>query len=367
MWSEENKKFMRRAMELALMGQGHVNPNPMVGAVIVRDGQVLSEGWHRVYGSLHAETDALSSCPVDPAGATMYVTLEPCCHYGKQPPCTSAILKAGISRVVVGMTDPNPLVAGHGVEILRNNGVEVITGLFEDEIRHLNRVFVKYIVTKRPWVVLKSAMTLDGRIAAASGDSKWVTGEEARHMVHELRGRYMGIVAGIGTVRADDPMLNCRLDGMRQPLRIVVDSHASISVDFRLVRTAGEFRTLVAHTSSASVQGLETLRSLGVELLECASDADGRVSLPDLLSRLGAMSVDSLLVEGGSELDWSLVSQGLVDEYYMFVAPKIIGGRDARGPVGGQGFAWMAEALPVDVEQVSQVGSDWLFHGFARR
>lgn len=365
MWNEEDRKFMRQAIELAARGRGHVGPNPMVGAVIVRDGQVIAEGWHKVYGSLHAETDALSSCGGNAAGAVMYVTLEPCCHYGKQPPCTEAIIRAGISKVVVGMTDPNPLVAGHGIETLRSHGIDVSAGLFEKEIAHLNRIFVKYITTGQPWVVLKSAMTLDGRIAAATGDSRWVSGEESRRLAHGLRGRYMGIVAGIGTVMADDPMLNCRVGEMRQPVRIVIDSGASLPLGSKLVETAGQYRTVVAHTPGAAPDRLEGLKRNGVELLECAADADGRVDIRDFLRKTGGMKLDSLLVEGGSELDWSFVRGGLVDEYYIFVAPKIIGGRSAKGPVGGEGFARMADAVHVSVESVTPSGEDWLVHGFS--
>lgn len=364
MWNSEDRKFMEMALDLASGGLGHVNPNPLVGAVIVKDGRVISRGWHKAYGGLHAETDALSCCSEDTAGATMYVTLEPCCHYGKQPPCTSAIIRAGISRVVVAMSDPNPLVAGHGVEILRSSGITVETGLCEAQARHLNRVFIKYISTRRPWVVLKTAMTLDGRIAAVSGDSKWVTGEQARHLVHEMRGRYMGIVAGIGTVLADDPMLNCRIEGMRQPVRVVVDSKASLPPGSALARTSGEFRTVVAHTAAAPEGNLAGLRGCGVQTLECASGPDGRVDIGDMLVRLGGMSVDSLLVEGGAEVGWSFVSGGHVDEYYMFIAPKIIGGRNAKGPVGGEGFPRMSEAVPVDIESVTRCGDDWLIHGF---
>ncbi len=411
--SDEDIRFMEMALELAARGRGHVGPNPMVGAVIVRDGRVLAGGWHHVCGSLHAERDALSRCNEDPAGATMYVTLEPCCHYGKQPPCTDAIIGAGIARVVMAMEDPNPLVAGHGAAILRDHGIEVVSGVLEAEARHLNRIFIKYIVTRKPWVVLKSAMTLDGRIAARTGDSKWVSGEESRRFVHELRGRYMGIAAGIGTAMADDPMLNCRLEGLRQPVRIIVDSRASLPLDSALVRTAADYRTVVAHTAAAPQERLEALRSHGIELLECPSDVSdnagsawrtgysaacagtssgtaasrdmsvasgqslfsgeavdadrsAKVDLSAMLDRIGAMGIDSLLVEGGSELNWSMVAEGLVDEYYIFVAPKIVGGRDAKGAVGGEGFARMAEAVPVKVESVTPCGADWLVHGFSR-
>ncbi|MBO8483816.1 MAG: bifunctional diaminohydroxyphosphoribosylaminopyrimidine deaminase/5-amino-6-(5-phosphoribosylamino)uracil reductase RibD [Bacteroidetes bacterium] len=363
---DEDIHYMKMAVSLAGKGAGHVSPNPMVGAVIVKDDRVISRGWHKVFGGLHAETDALASCAESPAGATMYVTLEPCCHYGKQPPCTSAIIKAGISRVVVGMTDPNPLVGGKGISILREHGIEVCTGLLEKEIRYQNRIFLKYITQRRPWTVLKWAMTLDGRIAAASGDSRWVSCEESRYYVHTLRGRYMGIMAGIGTVLADNPMLNCRTDGMRQPVRIIVDSHASLPEDSAIVRTAGEYRTVLAHTADAMQEGLEPLRGCGIDTVECAATENGMVNLDDLMSRLGAMGIDSVLVEGGAELDWSLVSAGLADEHYIFVAPKIIGGKAAKGPVGGNGFGKMSDALGLDIESVTTSGEDILIHCFPK-
>ncbi len=363
---DEDIHYMKMAVSLAGKGAGHVSPNPMVGAVIVKDGRVISRGWHKVFGGLHAETDALASCTESPAGATMYVTLEPCCHYGKQPPCTSAIIKAGISRVVVGMTDPNPIVGGKGISILRKHGIEVSTGLLENEIRYQNRIFLKYITQRRPWTVLKWAMTLDGRIAAASGDSRWVSCEESRHYVHTLRGRYMGIMAGIGTVLADNPMLNCRTDGMRQPVRIIVDSHASLPEDSAIARTAGEYRTVLAHTTDAMRERLEPLHGCGIETVECAATENGMVNLDDLMSRLGAMGIDSVLVEGGAELDWSLVSAGLADEHYIFVAPKIIGGKAAKGPVGGNGFGKMSDALGLDIESVTTSGEDILIHCFPK-
>ncbi len=364
MRKEEDRKYMEMALGLAEKGLGHVDPNPMVGAVIVRDGRVLSAGWHRKYGSLHAERDALSSCPEDPAGATMYVTLEPCCHYGKQPPCTSAIIEAGISRVVMAMYDPNPLVAGHGAELLREKGIEVVSGLCEAEARYQNRVFVKYISEGLPWVVHKTAMTLDGHIATVSGDSRWVSCEESRRTVHEMRGHYTGIMAGIGTVLADDPMLNCRIDGMRQPVRIIVDSLARLSCDSAIARSAETYRTVLTHTAAAGRDNLEKLRGCGIMTIECASGKDGKVNLHDLMRRLGQMSVNSILLEGGAALAWSMISEGLVDEHYIFVAPKISGGENAKCPVGGAGFDKMRQALQVDVESVTQSGTDWLFHCF---
>ena len=372
MWTDDDIRYMKEALALAERGAGHVSPNPMVGAVIVKDGRIISRGWHKAFGGLHAETDALASCSESPEGATMYVTLEPCCHYGKQPPCTTAIIEAGISRVVVAMADPNPLVAGKGISILREHGISVQTGLLEKEASALNRIFIRYITEHRPWVIMKSAMTLDGKIAAASGDSKWVSSGASRQLVHELRGKCTGILAGIGTVLADDPMLNCRTEGCRQPVRIVVDSHASLPPDSAVVRTAGEYRTVLAYNESASASAsaasgacrlrLEALRNAGVELLGCSADAGGRVDLRDLFKKLGGAGIDSVLAEGGAEVNWSLVRDGLADEFYFFVAPKIIGGRTAKGPVGGDGFPLMSDALQLSIDSVTNCGNDLLIH-----
>ena len=382
MWTDEDIRYMKEALALAERGAGHVSPNPMVGAVIVKDGRIISRGWHKAFGGLHAETDALASCSESPEGATMYVTLEPCCHYGKQPPCTSAIIRAGISRVAVAMADPNPLVAGKGISILREHGISVQTGLLEKEASVLNRIFIRYITEHRPWVIMKTAMTLDGKIAAASGDSKWVSSSASRRFVHELRGKCTGILAGIGTVLADDPMLNCRAEGYGQPVRIIVDSHASLPLDSAIVRTAGEYRTVLAYTEPASApvsisesvsasapsgachQRLEALRNAGVELLGCTADAGGRVDFRDLFKKLGEAGIDSVLAEGGAEVNWSLVRDGLADEFYFFIAPKIIGGRTAKDPVGGDGFPLMSDALQLSIDSVTNSGDDLLIHAY---
>lgn len=354
---------MRRAIALAANGTGWVNPNPLVGAVIVRDGRIIGEGWHERYGGLHAERNAFRNCRESAAGATLYVTLEPCCHHGKTPPCTEAVIENGIARVVVGMTDPNPLVAGKGIARLQAAGIEVVTGVEEKAVRELNRVFLKYITTGLPWVVMKTAMTLDGKIAAYTGDSRWVTGEEARHRVQKLRCDCMAIMAGAGTVRADDPMLNCRLGGeVRQPVRVVVDSGASIASGSQIVSTAGVYPTVIAHTRKAGTVRPEELRQAGAEPLLC-EEADGRVDIPDLLCKLGKRGIDSVLLEGGGELNGAFLRAGQVDEVYAFIAPKLIGGREAKTPVEGQGFARMSEALRLEDARMEQVGEDFLITG----
>lgn len=375
---------MRRAIELAKKGGGYVHPNPLVGCVVVKDDEIIAEGYHEKYGEFHAERNALTRCKTETKGASLYVTLEPCCHYGKTPPCTEIIIEKGIKKVFVGILDPNPLVAGKGVKILQDAGIEVEVGLCENEIREMNKVFLKYITTKRPYVIMKTAMTLDGKIAAYTGDSKWVTNEESRKKVHELRSELAGVVVGIGTVLADDPMLNVRLEGEHhQPVRIVVDSNLRIPVDSQLVKTANEYRTIVAcrhfdrseaersevEKSSLNVNKqkgfLDSLRSLemtGVELLECQSN-NNHVDINDLMTKLGAMGIDSLLLEGGGTLNAAFLEAGCVDEVWAFIAPKIIGGEGAKTPVSGKGIDKMSEAINLQDIDIQNINGDILIKG----
>ena len=359
-FTEADRQFMLRAMELAERGKGFVNPNPLVGALIVRGDRIIGEGWHEYYGGLHAERNAFKNCIEDPRGATLYVTLEPCCHHGKTPPCVDAVIEQGIARVVVGLKDPNPLVAGKGLEKLVNAGIEVVTGVEEEALREQNRVFLKYIATGLPWVALKTAMTLDGKIAAFTGDARWVTGDDARLRVHRMRSEYMGIMVGSGTVKTDDPLLNCRLEGEhRQPVRIVVDSKASIAFDSQVVRTARVFPLLVAHTVQADEEQLEMIQEAGGGTLLC-EEKDGRVDITDLLKKLGARGIDSVLLEGGGELNYTFVKAGVIDEVYAFIAPKIVGGKTAKTPVEGEGFKRMGEALELSPFAVEAIGRDIL-------
>ncbi|MBO6058367.1 MAG: bifunctional diaminohydroxyphosphoribosylaminopyrimidine deaminase/5-amino-6-(5-phosphoribosylamino)uracil reductase RibD [Bacteroidales bacterium] len=383
-YCEKDIEFMRRAIELAKKGGGYVRPNPLVGCVVVKDDEIIAEGYHEKYGEFHAERNALTRCKTETKGASLYVTLEPCCHYGKTPPCTEIIIEKGIKKVFVGILDPNLLVAGKGVKILQDAGIEVEVGLCENEIREMNKVFLKYITTKRPYVIMKTAMTLDGKIAAHTGDSKWVTNEESRKMVHELRSELAGVVVGIGTVLADDPMLTCRLEGEHhQPVRIVVDSNLRIPVDSQLVKTANEYRTIVAcrhfdrseaersevEKSSLNVNKqkgfLDSLRSLemtGVEHLECQSN-NNHVDINDLMTKLGAMGIDSLLLEGGGTLNAAFLEAGCVDEVWAFIAPKIIGGEGAKTPVSGKGIDKMSEAINLQDIDIQNINGDILIKG----
>ena len=385
---DSDSLYMDRAIELAKRGIGRVNPNPLVGALIVKEGRIIGEGWHEYYGGLHAERNALKNCTENTAGATMYVTLEPCCHYGKTPPCTEALIENGIARVVTGMKDPNPLVAGKGIRILENAGIEVISGINEEKIRKLNRVFIKYITTGMPWVLMKTAMTLDGKTATACGDSKWVSSEESRKLVHKIRNACMGIIAGSGTVLADNPMLNCRLarnetpsgEEPRQPVRIIISSQAKIPAESAIVRTAKQYRTILAHTDIADAAYLDALRASGIETVLCPDgyrltdtrhdmhgDAGHGVDLHYLMEYLGKSGIDSVLLEGGGTLNSSFLSEGLVDEIWTFVAPKIAGGKNAPSPVGGEGVALMKDAILLDDITMEKSGNDILIKGICKK
>ena len=368
---------MRRAIELAKRGGGYVHPNPLVGCVVVKDSEIIAEGYHEKYGEFHAERNALTRCQSETKGASLYVTLEPCCHYGKTPPCTEIIIEKGIKKVFVGIFDPNPLVAGKGVKILQDAGIEVEVGLCEDEIRELNKVFLKYITTKGPYVIMKTAMTLDGKIAAFTGDSKWVTNDESRKLVHELRSEMAAVIVGIGTVMADDPMLNVRLEGnQHQPIRIVVDSNLRIPIDSQLVKTAKEYRTIIAiqkphaeNAENAEIYNHELLArkradlaEFDVEIIECQSNKN-HIDINDLMNKLGAMGIDSLLLEGGGTLNAAFLEAGCVDEVWAFIAPKIIGGEGAMTPVSGKGIAIMSDAIQLQNIDIQNINGDILIKG----
>ena len=365
------EKYMRRAIELAKKGSGHVNPNPLVGAVIVRDGEIIDEGYHECYGQLHAERNAIANAKKrgnSLEGSTIYVTLEPCCHYGKTPPCTEAIIEEKIARVVVGSDDPNPLVSGKGFQMLREKGIEVIPHFLKEECDAMNHVFFHYIRTGTPYVAMKYAMTMDGKIACYTGDSKWVTGEESRAHVQTLRNHYKGIMAGIGTVLADDPMLNCRIEGGRDPIRIIADSHLRIPMDSQLVRTAGQQPLIVAclpdadEEKAAQLQekGVEVLRVPGVTTADITEEQKEVISLPVLMKELGARKIDGILLEGGGQLNESALQAGIVDRIYCYIAPKIFGGAQAKTPVEGQGLTRAADAWQFNRIGMQEFGQDIL-------
>lgn len=353
-----DQEYMQLALELAQKGCGWTSPNPMVGAVIVKDGRIIGQGWHARYGELHAERHALAACTEDPAGATIYVTLEPCCHHGKQPPCTDTILSAGIRRVVVGSADPNPLVAGKGIAILRAHGIEVTEDVLRDACDHLNRVFLHYITTRHPYVVMKYAMTMDGKIACYTGASRWVTGEAARNHVQHMRHRYRGIMVGVGTVLADDPSLACHMEGGRNPIRIICDTQLRTPLEAQVVRTAGEIPTIIA-TCCADPRRQAGYVQAGCRIM-CLPEVDGHVDLVELMERLGQEPIDSILLEGGGTLNWAALQAGIVQQVDAYVASRMFGGATARTPVEGVGVPEPAAAIPLRNSRIIQIGEDYL-------
>lgn len=363
--AEADERFMARAVELARRGAGWTSPNPLVGAVIVRDGRIIGEGWHHRFGGPHAEREALAACSESPAGATAYVTLEPCCHTGKTPPCTEALIEAGIARVVVGVLDPNPLVAGRGNEALRRAGIEVAVGVLEPSCRAVNEPFLHAMEQRRPLVIAKYAMTLDGKVATREGLSRWVTGEAVRRRVHEDRHRHAGVMVGIGTALADDPLLTCRLDGreVSQPARVVVDAAARLPLESQLVRTASEAPVIVAVAEGALLARRNALAERGCAVVAVPA-REGRVD-PRILMELlwQRFSLDSLIVEGGPTLLGSLFDEGLVDRVQAYIAPKIFGGLEALGPVAGRGVGDPADAPVLSEVSLQMMGGDVLLEG----
>ena len=354
----KESEYMRHAIALAKNGEGRTNPNPLVGAVLVKNNEIIGEGFHQKYGGLHAEREALKNCEENgnsAEGATLYVTLEPCCHFGKQPPCTQAIVKSGIRRVVVGSRDPNPLVHGKGNSFLREQGIEVTEDFLKDECDALNPIFFHYISTRTPYVALKYAMTADGKTASKTGKSKWITGEKSRLFVHKLRNRYSCILAGIGTVLADNPLLTSRIPGGRNPVRIICDSKLRIPLDCNIVQTAKEIPTIIACCNENEKKS--ALEKSGCEIL-CLPGKNG-VDLKKLTETLGERSLDSILIEGGSEIHYSALEAGIVQHIYAFTAPKIFGGK-AKTPVEGEGIELPENCFQLELERIEKIGDDIL-------
>ncbi len=363
-----DEKYMRRAIELAERAMGFTSPNPLVGAVIVKDGRVIGEGYHRRYGELHAERNALASCKESPEGATIYVSLEPCCHYGKTPPCTEALIEAKVARVVIGSSDPNPLVAGKGVKVLQEHGIKVYGHMLEKECRELNEPFFHFITTGKPLVVLKYAMTLDGKIATRTGESKWITGEIARDKVHRDRMRYASIMVGKGTVIADDPMLTCHIEGGHDPIRVICDSHLTMGVDRKVVQTAKDYRTIIA-TCTEDLNAAIPYEEMGCEILYLppaagiVPDASPHIDLQALVEELGKLKIDSLYIEGGSTIAWSALNARIVNKVQTYIAPKFFGGVAAPSPIGGAGVLHPADCMRLVNSRVSRLGDDYLIEG----
>lgn len=361
--------YMKLALELAKKGIGRVHPNPMVGAVIVKDGKILGQGYHKKCGEGHAEVNAFKDAEEkneNVEGAEMYVTLEPCSHFGKTPPCADKIIEKKISKVFIGTLDPNPLVAGRGVKKLKDAGIYVEYGILESECYKLNEVFMKYIVKKEPFVVMKTGMSLDGKIATYSGESKWITEEKSREDVHNLRNELTGIMVGINTVLKDNPQLTCRVNGGRNPIRIIVDSNLKIPMDCKIVNTAKEVETIIATTDKANLDKINSLEDKGVKIIVVPSK-NGKVNLKELMTILGKLKIDSILLEGGGTLNFSALEEGIVDKVKIYIAPKIIGGKDSKTPIEGKGIDNLKDAFKITNLSVSTIKEDILVEGYVEK
>jgi diaminohydroxyphosphoribosylaminopyrimidine deaminase/5-amino-6-(5-phosphoribosylamino)uracil reductase len=358
---DPHEKYMRRALSLARRGMGKTAPNPAVGCVIVRDGVVVGEGWHKKAGGPHAEIHALARAGASAQKADVYVTLEPCAHFGKTPPCAEALIAAGVARVYAGMVDPNPRVSGKGLEKLRAAGIEATAGFLEDACRLVNEPFIKHVTTGLPFVILKSALTLDGKSATAKGDARWITSERSRRFVHKLRSQVDAIMVGVGTVIADDPLLNSRIPGGKDPLRVVVDSRLRIPLHARMLHQESGTKTVVA-TVSDDAAVIASIRETGADVLICR-EKSGRVDLHDLMVRLGAMQLQSVLLEGGSTLAGEALRQGVIDKVKLFYAPKLVGG-DGPGLFAGKGVARMEDAVRLRNVTYTRFGEDLLIQGY---
>jgi diaminohydroxyphosphoribosylaminopyrimidine deaminase/5-amino-6-(5-phosphoribosylamino)uracil reductase len=366
-----DEQYMKMALDLAARARGRTSPNPMVGSVIVKNGAVVGRGYHKKAGTPHAEIHALKEAGEAARGATIYVTLEPCCHHGRTGPCTEAILSAGIKRAVVAMTDPNPLVAGKGLDILRKAGVEVVSGLLAEEAAKLNEVFIKYISTGMPFVLLKTAMSLDGKIAAYTGHSRWITGSASRAYVHHLRDSYDAILIGIGTLMADNPSLTARLscpeDGVKgkDPVRVIVDSLARTPPEAKVLTQISAAPTIIAITAAAPEERVQKLVAAGAQIIIAGNGP--KIDLPYLFKSLTAIDITSILIEGGAAVNASVLEQKLADKLLWFIAPKIIGGKEAPGPVGGRGVAAVSEALLLERISVQRFEEDICLEGYLRK
>ena len=360
-----NEKFMRRALTLAARARGHTSPNPLVGAVIVQGDRIVGEGYHQKAGETHAEINALNHAGKAARNATLYVTLEPCCHWGRTPPCTEAIIRAGIAKTFVAHVDPNPKVAGKGIRQLERAGIHVHVGLCEDEARRLNEIYIKYIQTKRPFVILKSAISLDGKIATVSGESQWITSQASRLKGHEIRGSVDAILVGIGTVLRDNPSLTTRIPNQegKDAVRIVVDSQGRTPLTAKIFNPNSEAGVIIAVTENVSAEKVEKLQAADAEVL-VIEEKQNRVCLSALMKKLGQREITSVLIEGGGEVNASALKAGIVDKVSFFIAPKLIGGVNAPGPIGGEGIQRLSEALELRDLTVMPIEADFLIEGY---
>ncbi len=357
--------YMEIALESAKKGLGKVSPNPMVGAIIVKNEKIIGSGFHEYFGGNHAEVNAFNNAQENVEGATMYVTLEPCSHYGKTPPCADKIIEKKIKRVVIGTLDPNPLVSGKGVKKLIDAGIDVTVGVLEDECKKINEVFMKYIKYKNPFVVMKCAMSLDGKICTEKGESRWITGKKSREAVHKTRSLLSAIMVGVDTVIKDNPKLTCRIDGGKNPIRIVLDSTLRIPLSSNVLVDEFKDKTIIVTTCCANKKRLDYIKSLGIKVL-IVDKKEKRVNLNSLMKVLGEMNIDSILLEGGGTLNFSALKENIVDKVQIYIAPKIIGGSLAKTPVEGLGIDKLDEVFKLKNLKVNTLGEDIFVEGYLR-
>ncbi len=360
----EKEKWMRLALSLAKKGEGKVSPNPMVGAVLVKNGKLIAKGYHRYFGGPHAEVEAIQRAKDKARGCTLYVTLEPCSHYGKTPPCTQAIIRAGIRRVVIATLDPNPINSGRGVQELKKAGIETELGVCEEEATKVNEAFFKFMKKKIPFVVVKVASSLDGKIATSKGESKWITGQKAREFAHRLRDKMDAILVGINTVISDDPSL---LAPSKDSLaRVILDSKLRIPLNSKILKNQDKADTFIFTTSKADRQKLCELKSRGIKVAIVKEDQDGRVDLEEVLKKLASLEIMILLVEGGGKVIGSFFDKGLVDKLFLFLAPRIIGGRNSLTWVEGKGVDLLSQTPHIEVSSLRKIGQDFLLEGYVK-
>jgi len=364
-----DREYMNQVFKLAACGKGRTSPNPMVGAIIVKDGKVVGQGYHERYGAPHAEIKALEEARENAQGATLYVNLEPCCHQGQTPPCTAEIIRAGIQRVVVATKDPNPLVNGQGIRELKMHGIEVKTGVLENAAKKFNEYFFKYIQTKTPFVILKMGMSLDGKMATKTGDSRWITSALLRGFVHQLRNEIDATLVGIGTVIRDNPRLTTRLkDGQgRDPKRIVVDSLLRIPLKARIFTQQSEAENIIITTTNAPVERVKELEKIGARVIFAKTMGKNMVDMKDMVVKLGQLQITSLMIEGGASINGSAIQAGIVDKVIMFIAPKIIGGTAAPSTIGGDGVARVEDAIRLTNIKTKRFGNDLMIEGYVER
>jgi len=358
----EKEKWMRIALDLAKKGEGRVSPNPMVGAVLVKNDKLIAQGYHRYFGACHAEVEAIRSAKDEAKDSTLYVTLEPCSHYGKTPPCTRAIIRAGIRKVIIASLDPNPVNSGQGVQELQGAGIETELGICEEEARKVNEAFFKFMRKKVPFVIVKVASSLDGKIATCKGESRWITGEKAREFAHRLRDKVDAILVGVNTVINDDPALLA--PSKNNLTRVILDSRLRIPLTSRVLENQDKAHTFVFTTSKADKQKLSELESRGIKVAIVKENAEGRVSLEGVLNRLASLETMVLLVEGGGKVIGSFFDKGLVDKLFLFLAPRIIGGRNSPTWVEGKGISLLSQTPRIEVDSLRKIGEDLLLEGY---